>query len=42
MSDPVLLEIDAGESLHFFSRYDLGMPPTEALDLVLEVRAARS
>jgi Bacterial PH domain len=37
-----LLEIDAGESLHFFSRYDLGMPPTEALDLVLEVRAARS
>ena len=37
-----LLEIDEGESLHFFSRYDLGMPPTEALDLVLEVRGARS
>ena len=37
-----LLEIDAGESLHFFSRYDLGMPPTEALDLVLEVRGAPS
>lgn len=36
------LEIDEGESLHFFSRYDLGMPPTEALDLVLEVRSARS
>lgn len=38
----VLLEIDEGESLHFFSRYDLGMPPTDALDLVLEVRGARS
>jgi hypothetical protein len=37
-----LLEIDVGETLHFFSRYDLGMPPTEALDLVLEVRGARS
>jgi hypothetical protein len=37
-----LLEIDEGETLHFFSRYDLGMPPTEALDLVLEVRGARS
>jgi hypothetical protein len=33
-----LLEIDAGESLHFFSRYDLGMPPTEALDRVRAVR----
>ncbi len=37
-----LLEIDEGESLHFFSRYDLGAPPSEALDRVLEVRAARS
>jgi Bacterial PH domain len=37
-----LLEIDEGETLHFFSRYDLGMPPTEALDLVLQVRDARS
>ncbi len=36
-----LLEIDEGESLHFFSRYDLGVPPSEALDRVLEVRAAR-
>jgi hypothetical protein len=34
-----LLEIDAGESLHFFSRYDLGMAPSEALPIVLEVRA---
>lgn len=33
-----LLEIDAGESLHFFSRYDLGMAPSEALDIVREVR----
>jgi hypothetical protein len=37
-----LLEIDEGESLHFFSRYDLGMPPSEALDLVLDVRGDRS
>jgi hypothetical protein len=37
-----LLEIDEGESLYFFSRYDLGMPPSEALDLVLEVRGDRS
>jgi Bacterial PH domain len=37
-----LLEIDEGETLHFFSRYDLGVPPTEALDRVLEVRAASS
>ena len=37
-----LLEIDEGDTLHFFSRYDLAMPPTEALDLLLEVRAARS
>jgi hypothetical protein len=33
-----LLEVDAGESLHFFSRYDLGMPPAEALELLREVR----
>lgn len=38
----VFLEIDEGETLHFFSRYDLSMPPAEALDLVLEVRSARS
>jgi hypothetical protein len=37
-----LLEIDEGDTLHFFSRYDLAMPPTEALDLLIEVRAARS
>jgi hypothetical protein len=36
-----LLEVDAGESLHFFSRYDLGMPPTDALNLVHEVRGNR-
>jgi len=36
-----LLEVDAGESLHFFSRYDLGMPPSEALELVREVRGHR-
>ena len=33
-----LLEVDAGESLHFFSRYELGMPPSDALDLVRRVR----
>ena len=37
-----LLEIDAGESLHFFSRYDLGMAPSEALPLVLGVRRESS
>ena len=33
-----LLEVDAGESLHFFSRYELGMSPSDALDLVRRVR----
>jgi hypothetical protein len=33
-----LLEIDAGESLHFFSRYDLGEPPVEALDRIRRLR----
>jgi hypothetical protein len=33
-----LLEIDAGESLHFFSRYDLGESPVEALERIREIR----
>ncbi len=33
-----LLEIDAGESLHLFGRYDLGAPPDEVADAL---RAAR-
>lgn len=37
-----LLEVDAGESLHFFSRYELGMPPSDALDLVRRVRLGAS
>ncbi len=33
-----LLEIDAGEELYFLSRYDLGVPPTDALDRIRELR----
>ena len=32
------LEVDANESLHLFSRYDLGMPPTEALEMLEQIR----
>ena len=35
-----LLEIDIGDSLYFFSRYDLGMAPYEALDIVNRLRPA--
>jgi Bacterial PH domain len=31
------MEIDAGESLHLFSRYDLGMPPDEALAMIEQI-----
>ena len=34
------LEVDAGESLHLFSRYDLSMPPTEALATLEKIRPA--
>jgi hypothetical protein len=33
-----LLEVDAGESLHFFGRFDLGEPPAEALDTLNGIR----
>jgi hypothetical protein len=35
-----LLEIDAGESLYFFSRYDLSVPPAEALEMIEAIRPA--
>ncbi|MEU5788655.1 PH domain-containing protein [Micromonospora purpureochromogenes] len=34
------LEIDAGESLHLFGRYDLGAPPDEVAGTLRSVRAA--
>lgn len=33
-----LLEIDAGEQVYFLSRYDLSMPPADALDRIRELR----
>lgn len=33
-----LLEIDAGEALYFFSRYDLGVEPADVLDTINEIR----
>ena len=35
-----ILEIDAGESLHLFSRYDLGAPCAEAAETLREMRDA--
>lgn len=35
-----LLEIDCGESLYFFSRYDLSEPPADALDTINQIRAS--
>lgn len=35
-----LLEIDCGESLYFFSRYDLSVPPTDALETIEAIRAS--
>ena len=35
-----LLEVDAGESLHFYGRYDLGEPPADALDTLTAIRPA--
>jgi hypothetical protein len=33
-----MLEVDAGEELYLFSRYDLGAEPQDALDALLAVR----
>jgi hypothetical protein len=35
-----ILEIDAGESLHLFSRYDLGAPCAEVAETLREMRVA--
>ena len=35
-----ILEIDAGESLHLFSRYDLGAPCAEVAETLQEMRGA--
>jgi hypothetical protein len=32
------LEVDTGDSVHLFSRYDLGMPPTQALAMLERIR----
>ncbi len=37
-----LLEIDAGESLHLFGRYDLGAPPDEVAEALRAARAEAS
>ncbi len=36
-----LLEVDAGDSLHLFSRNDLGAEPDEVLATLLALRSAR-
>ena len=36
-----MLELDAGEELFLFSRYDLGAEPQDALDALLSVRPGR-
>jgi PH (Pleckstrin Homology) domain-containing protein len=36
-----LLEVDADEQLYLFSRYDLGVEPTDALAALLQVRGDR-
>jgi Bacterial PH domain len=36
-----LLELDAGDSLHLFSRYDLGAEPADVLASLLVLRSAR-
>jgi Bacterial PH domain len=33
-----MLEVEAAESLHLFSRYDLSMPPDEALTMLEQIR----
>jgi len=33
-----LLEVDAGTSLYFFSRYDLGVDPADALETIDQIR----
>jgi Bacterial PH domain len=35
-----LLEIDAGEHLYLLSRFDLGVPPAEALAMIRAIRAS--
>lgn len=32
------LEVDTGEALHLFSRYDLSMPPHDALNMLERIR----
>lgn len=32
------LEVDTGRSLYFFSRYDLGVDPAEALETIQQIR----
>jgi hypothetical protein len=41
LSKSTLLEIDAGESLHFFSAGELGAPPAEVVDALLALRTGR-
>ncbi|MEO3821169.1 PH domain-containing protein [Plantactinospora sp. B24E8] len=36
------LEVDAGESLHLFSRYDLGTAPTEVAETLRRLQATHS
>jgi hypothetical protein len=36
-----LLEVDAGESLHIFGRFDLGQAPSDALDTLNRIRPPR-
>jgi hypothetical protein len=36
-----LLEVDADEQLYLFSRFDLGIEPTDALAVLLQVRGNR-
>lgn len=36
------LEVDAGESLYLFSRYDLGVDPSDALDEIKTIRRNES
>jgi hypothetical protein len=35
-----MLELDAGEEIFLFSRYDLGVEPRDAVDLLEAVRQA--
>jgi hypothetical protein len=37
-SSSEFLEVDAGSSLYFFSRYDLGVDPSEVLEVIEAIR----